>query len=101
MKVDKKKLEDISIVKDFPKVFPEELTKFHPLRQTKFHIDLVLEATPVAKALYRLAPSKKQELLYYNTSTLQPSLKYFSMFVLLIVSTDEFLRSLFGRNVLA
>ncbi|GKC59715.1 hypothetical protein Tco_1087313 [Tanacetum coccineum] len=83
MKADKKKLEDIPIVRDFPQFFPEDLTEIPPLRQTEFHIDLIPKATPIAKALYRLAPSEMQELsdqlqepLYSNTSTLSPSLKY-------------------------
>ncbi|GJU59170.1 hypothetical protein Tco_1236936 [Tanacetum coccineum] len=101
MKADEKKLKDVPIIMDFPKVFPEDLTKFPPLRQTKFRTDLVPEATPLAKAPYRLAPSEKQELLYSDTSTLSPSLKYFSMFFLLMFHMDESLRSLFGRNVLA
>ncbi|GJU11869.1 putative reverse transcriptase domain-containing protein [Tanacetum coccineum] len=62
MKADEKKLEDIPIVRDFPKVFPEDLTGLTPLRKTKFHIDLVPEVTPVEKASYRLAPSEMQEL---------------------------------------
>ncbi|GJS30567.1 hypothetical protein Tco_0491187 [Tanacetum coccineum] len=75
MKADEKKLEDVPCVRNFPKVFPEDLTRLPPLRQIKFRIDLILEATPLAKAPYRLAPSEKQELLYSNTSTLSTSLK--------------------------
>ncbi|GJX43139.1 putative reverse transcriptase domain-containing protein, partial [Tanacetum coccineum] len=43
-------------------VLPEYLTGLPPLRQTEFHIDLILEATLIAKALYRLAPLEMQEL---------------------------------------
>ncbi|GKA13437.1 hypothetical protein Tco_0693083 [Tanacetum coccineum] len=64
--VDGKKLEDIPIARDFPKVFPEDLTRLPPLRQTKFRIDLVLEATHVAKALYRLAPPEKKRDTSYQ-----------------------------------
>ncbi|GJW19484.1 hypothetical protein Tco_0026920 [Tanacetum coccineum] len=39
-KANEKKLEDIPIVRDFPKVFPEDLTGLPPLRQTEFRIDL-------------------------------------------------------------
>ncbi|GJS05664.1 putative reverse transcriptase domain-containing protein [Tanacetum coccineum] len=62
MKVDKQKLSDISIVRDFVKVFPEDLSRLSQQRQVKFRIDLVLGATPVAKSPYRLAPSEMQEL---------------------------------------
>ncbi|KAI3823046.1 hypothetical protein L1987_04472 [Smallanthus sonchifolius] len=57
-----KKLQDIPIIRDFPEVFPEDLPGLPPPRQVEFRIDLVPGATPVAKAPYRLAPSKMQEL---------------------------------------
>ncbi|GJZ72347.1 putative reverse transcriptase domain-containing protein [Tanacetum coccineum] len=47
---------------DFTDVFPEDLLGLPPQRQVEFRIDLVHGATPVAKSLYRLAPSKMQEL---------------------------------------
>ncbi|GJT13280.1 hypothetical protein Tco_0860322 [Tanacetum coccineum] len=72
MKAGEKKLEDISTVKDFLKVFPEDLTRLPLLRQTKFRIYLVSKATPVAKAPYRLMPSEIQELLYSNTLIVTP-----------------------------
>ncbi|GKE24769.1 hypothetical protein Tco_1436281, partial [Tanacetum coccineum] len=43
-------------------VFPKDLTGLPPQRQVEFRIDLVPEATPVAKSPYRLAPSEMQEL---------------------------------------
>nr|GEX62271.1 putative reverse transcriptase domain-containing protein [Tanacetum cinerariifolium] len=57
-----KRLEDVSIVRDFPEVFPEDLAGISPARQVEFQIDLVLGAAPVARAPYRLAPSKMKEL---------------------------------------
>ncbi|GJS85056.1 putative reverse transcriptase domain-containing protein [Tanacetum coccineum] len=36
-----KRLEDVPIVQDFPKVFPEDLSGISPTRQAKFQIDLV------------------------------------------------------------
>ncbi|GJS85051.1 putative reverse transcriptase domain-containing protein [Tanacetum coccineum] len=57
-----KRLEDVPIVQDFPKVFPEDLSGISPTRQAKFQIDLVHGAAPVARAPYRLAPSKMKEL---------------------------------------
>ncbi|GKB75687.1 putative reverse transcriptase domain-containing protein [Tanacetum coccineum] len=62
MKAGEKKLEDIPIIKYFPKVFPDDLTGLPPIRPVKFRIDLIPEATPIAKALYHLAPSEMQEL---------------------------------------
>ncbi|GJS62134.1 putative reverse transcriptase domain-containing protein [Tanacetum coccineum] len=61
-KSEKKRLEDIPIVWDFPKVFPEDLLGLPPTRQVEFQIDLILGAAPVARAPYRLAPSEMIEL---------------------------------------
>ncbi|GKD91747.1 hypothetical protein Tco_1367254 [Tanacetum coccineum] len=61
-KSEKKRLEDVPIVKDFPDVFPEDLPGLPQTRQVEFHIDLVLGAAPVARAPYRLAPSEMKEL---------------------------------------
>ncbi|GJX60179.1 putative reverse transcriptase domain-containing protein [Tanacetum coccineum] len=61
-KSDEKRLEDIPVVREFLEVFPEDLPGLPPVRQVEFQIDLIPEATPVARAPYRLAPSKMQEL---------------------------------------
>ncbi|GJX10511.1 putative reverse transcriptase domain-containing protein [Tanacetum coccineum] len=61
-KSEKKRLEDVPIVQDFPKVFPEDLPGLPPTRQVEFQIDLVPGAAPVARAPYRLAPSEMKEL---------------------------------------
>ncbi|GKE13350.1 reverse transcriptase domain-containing protein, partial [Tanacetum coccineum] len=56
-KLDEKRLEDIPVVREFPKVFPEILPGLPPVRQVEFQIDLMPGAAPVARALYKLAPS--------------------------------------------
>ncbi|GJY53446.1 putative reverse transcriptase domain-containing protein [Tanacetum coccineum] len=61
-KSEKKRLEGVPIVRDFPEVFPEDLPGLPPTRQVEFQIDLVPGAAPVARAPYRLAPSKMKEL---------------------------------------
>ncbi|GJV26115.1 putative reverse transcriptase domain-containing protein [Tanacetum coccineum] len=61
-KSEKKRLEDVPIVRDFPKVFPEDLPGLPSTRQVEFQIDLVPGAAPVARAPYRLAPSEMKEL---------------------------------------
>ncbi|GKA57654.1 putative reverse transcriptase domain-containing protein [Tanacetum coccineum] len=43
-----KRLEDVLIVQDFPKVFPEDLPGLPPTRQVEFKIDLMPGAAPVA-----------------------------------------------------
>nr|GEY67929.1 hypothetical protein [Tanacetum cinerariifolium] len=62
-KSEKKRLKDVPIVLDFPKVFPEYLPGLPLTRQVEFQIDLIPGAAPVARAPYRLAPSKMKELL--------------------------------------
>nr|GFA15794.1 hypothetical protein [Tanacetum cinerariifolium] len=57
-----KRVEDVPVICDFPKVFPEDLPRLPPPRQVEFCIDLIPGATPVAYAPYRLAPSELKEL---------------------------------------
>ncbi|GJQ98411.1 putative reverse transcriptase domain-containing protein [Tanacetum coccineum] len=61
-KEDEPKLSDISVVREFEDVFPEDLSGLPPQRQVEFCIDLVPGVTPVAKSPYRLAPLEMQEL---------------------------------------
>nr|GEW19417.1 hypothetical protein [Tanacetum cinerariifolium] len=61
-KSDEKRLEDIPVVKEFPNVFPDNLPDLPLVRQVEFQIDLIPGMVPVARAPYRLAPSKMQEL---------------------------------------
>nr|GFA74020.1 hypothetical protein [Tanacetum cinerariifolium] len=58
----KKRLEDVPIVRNFPEVFPEELSGLPPTRPMEFQIVLVPGAALVARAPYRLAPSKMKEI---------------------------------------
>ncbi|GKG28986.1 hypothetical protein Tco_0416351, partial [Tanacetum coccineum] len=57
-----KLLRDVPVIRDSPKVFPEELLRLPPARQVEFRIDLIPSAAPVARAPYRLAPSETKEL---------------------------------------
>nr|GFB21035.1 putative reverse transcriptase domain-containing protein [Tanacetum cinerariifolium] len=61
-KSEEKRLEDVPIVREFVEVFLEDLPGLPPARQVEFKIDVVPGATPVARALYQLAPAKMQEL---------------------------------------
>ncbi|GJR72786.1 putative reverse transcriptase domain-containing protein [Tanacetum coccineum] len=61
-KSEEKRLEDVPIVREFLEVFLEDFLGLPPARQVEFQIDLVPGATPVARAPYRLAPAKMQEL---------------------------------------
>nr|GFC88265.1 putative reverse transcriptase domain-containing protein [Tanacetum cinerariifolium] len=61
-KSEKKRLEDVPIIRNFPEVFLEELLGLPPTRPVEFQIDLVPGAALVAQAPYRLAPSEMKEL---------------------------------------
>ncbi|GJR51572.1 putative reverse transcriptase domain-containing protein [Tanacetum coccineum] len=61
-KSEKKRLEDVPIVRDFLDVFPKDLSGLPPTLQVEFQIDLIPGAAPVARAPYRLAPSEMKEL---------------------------------------
>ncbi|GJT58701.1 putative reverse transcriptase domain-containing protein [Tanacetum coccineum] len=61
-KSEKKRLEDVPIIQDFPEVFPEDLPGLPPTRQVEFQIDLIPGVAPVTQAPYRLAPSKMKDL---------------------------------------
>ena len=56
------RLKDIPIVKDFLGVFPNDLPGLPPNKEVEFIIDLVLETTPISKALYRMSPVELKDL---------------------------------------
>ncbi|GJY85746.1 putative reverse transcriptase domain-containing protein, partial [Tanacetum coccineum] len=61
-KANDKKQEEIVVVRDFPKVFSDDLSGLLPLREIKFWIELIHGAVPISKSPYRLAPSELEEL---------------------------------------
>ncbi|GJW00753.1 putative reverse transcriptase domain-containing protein, partial [Tanacetum coccineum] len=57
-----KQIKDVPIVRDFPKVFPEDLPCLPSARPVEFQINLIPGAAPVARVPYRLALSEMKEL---------------------------------------
>ncbi|GKD15310.1 putative reverse transcriptase domain-containing protein [Tanacetum coccineum] len=57
-----KRLKDVPIVREFPDVFPKNLSGIPLARQVEFQIDLVPGDATVAWEPYRLAPSEMKEL---------------------------------------
>nr|GFA76784.1 reverse transcriptase domain-containing protein [Tanacetum cinerariifolium] len=53
---------NVVTVRNFPEVFPEDLSGLPPTRPVEFQIDLVPGAALVARAPYRLAPFEMKEL---------------------------------------
>ncbi|GJR72771.1 putative reverse transcriptase domain-containing protein, partial [Tanacetum coccineum] len=62
-KANEKNQEKIVVVRDFPEVFPDDLSGLPPIREIEFQIELIPGAMPVAKSPYRLTPSELEELL--------------------------------------
>ncbi|GJW55902.1 putative reverse transcriptase domain-containing protein [Tanacetum coccineum] len=62
-KAKEKKQDEIVVVRDFPEVFPDDLSRLPPVWEIKFPIELVPGEMLVAKSPYRLAPSELEEFL--------------------------------------
>ena len=60
--VSKLKLEDIPVVREFPDVFPKELSELAPNREIEFSIDLVSGAATISQDPYRMASMELREL---------------------------------------
>ncbi|GJY96740.1 putative reverse transcriptase domain-containing protein [Tanacetum coccineum] len=96
-KSDEKRLKDIPVVREFPKVFPEDLPDLPPVRQVEFQIDLIPGAAQVARAPYRLAPSEMQELSNQlqelaDRGFIRPSTSPWGATVLFVKKKDESFR---------
>ncbi|KAI3692396.1 hypothetical protein L6452_32211 [Arctium lappa] len=63
VKLEKKKLKDMKVVREFPDVFPDKLSGLPPDHQVEFRIDFVSGVAPIARAPYRLAPFEMQEMM--------------------------------------
>ncbi|KAH0720584.1 hypothetical protein KY290_005079 [Solanum tuberosum] len=55
-------LESVPVVKEFPKVFPDDLPGMHPEREIDFGIDLLSDTQPISFPSYRMALTKRKEL---------------------------------------
>ncbi|GJX21828.1 putative reverse transcriptase domain-containing protein [Tanacetum coccineum] len=60
--IEEKRLKDVPIVRDFPEVFPKDLSGLPLTRQVEFQINVIPGAALVARAPSRLAPSEMKEL---------------------------------------
>ena len=94
---DKKTIQDVPIVKEYPEVFPGDLPGLPPVRPVEFRIDLIPVATPFAKSPYRLAPSEMQELSnqlqeLLDKGFIRPSYSPWGAPVLFVKKKDESFR---------
>nr|GEW84540.1 putative reverse transcriptase domain-containing protein [Tanacetum cinerariifolium] len=93
IKASDKKQRDIFVVKDFPKVFSDELSRLPPIREIEFRIELIPRATPVAKSSHRLEPFELEELSgqlkkLQDKGFIQPSLSPWGASILFIKKKD-------------
>lgn len=52
---------EVRVVRENLDVFPDDLPDMPLKQEMEFTIDLILEAVPISKATYRIAPKKLQE----------------------------------------
>jgi hypothetical protein len=57
-----RRLEDIHVVRDFPDVFPDDLSGMPPGRAIEFKIELQFGAAPISKASYKMSQEELAEL---------------------------------------
>ena len=70
-KIDKLKLEDIPVLREYADVFSEEILGLPPKRELDFTIELVPGAVPSSKAPYRMNILELKELI--DKKYIQPS----------------------------
>ncbi|CAA0831731.1 Unknown protein, partial [Striga hermonthica] len=88
---------DVSIVCEYPDVFPDQLPGGPPNRQVEFTIDLLPGAGPVSKAPYRMALKELQELKtqiqeLLNLGFIRPSVSPWGAPVLFVKNKDGSMR---------
>src|SRR4051794_8130588 len=52
----------VPVIRDFPDVFPEELSGIPPIREVEFVIDLKPDTVPISKCPYKMPPHHLLEL---------------------------------------
>nr|GEV65429.1 putative reverse transcriptase domain-containing protein [Tanacetum cinerariifolium] len=88
-----KQLKDVPVVRYFYEVFLKDLSGLPPARPMEFQIELIPGAAPVARAPYRLAPSKMKQLSeqlqeLYDKGFIRPGSSYCEAPVLFVKNKD-------------
>ena len=91
------RLEDISIIKEFPDVFPDDISGLPPDREVEFTIDLIPETEPISIPPYRMAPAEMRELKaqledLLSKGFIRPSISPWGAPVLFVKKKDGSLR---------
>ena len=91
------RLEDIPIIKEFPDVFPDDISGLPPDREVEFTIDLIPETEPISIPPYRMAPIELRELKaqledLLSKGFIRPSISPWGAPVLFVKKKDGSLR---------
>ncbi|RVW21348.1 Transposon Ty3-G Gag-Pol polyprotein [Vitis vinifera] len=91
------KLEDIPIVRDYPDVFPKDLSGLPLEREVEFIIDLAPGTASISKAPYRMAPLELKELKIQlqellDKGFIRPSVSPWGALVLFVKKNDGSMR---------
>ena len=91
------RLEDILIVKEFPNVFPDDISSLPPNREVEITIDLIPGTEPISIPPYRMAPAELRELKVQleellSKGFIRPSTSPWGAPVLLVKKKDGSLR---------
>ena len=91
------RLEDIPIVKEFPDVFPDDISGLPPDREVEFTIDLIPGTEPISIPPYRMAPVEMRELKaqleeFLSKGFIRPSISPWEAPVLFVKKKDGSLR---------
>ena len=84
---------DLHVVREFPEVFPEDISGLPPEREIEFSIDLVSGAGPISIVPYRMSPIelvelKKQLEELLDKQFIRPSVSSWEAPVLLVKKKD-------------
>ena len=91
------RLKDIPIVKEFPYVFPDDISGLPPDREVEFTIDLIPGTEPISIPPYRMAPAELRELKaqleeLLSKGFIRPSISPWGAPVLFVKKKDGSLR---------
>ena len=90
-------MEDIPIVKEFPNVFPDDISGLPPDRAIEFVIELIPGTKPISIPPYIMAPAELKELKaqlkeLLNKGFIRPSTSPWGALVLFVKKKDGSLR---------
>ena len=91
------RLEDIPIVKEFPDVFPADISGLPPNREVEFTIDLIPGIEPISIPPYRMSPAELRELKaqleeLLSKGFIRPSISPWGALVIFVKKKDGSLR---------